>query len=33
MTETGQANIIDVLSLLMNYKYTSDNVRKHRTTD
>lgn len=33
MAGTAEANIIEVLTLLLNYKYTTDHVRKHKETD
>lgn len=33
MTATAEANIIDILSLLLNYKNTADHVRKLKETD
>ena len=31
MAGTAEANIIDVLALLLNYKFTTDHVRKLNT--
>lgn len=33
MEKTGKTNVIDILTLLLNYKYTSDNAKKTTTAD